>query len=307
MRHFSQTPSCQAQVIHNVNAGIRAFLVGGGKARFDGFDPVTGGKRFRNVTTTENEVLDRFDRHFSGAAKGTNLEFRLSPTITALLPSSTSQTLGSLDMLDALSIDFAHAVKDLSLTLSDLRRLSSLGSLPVHFKCTQKGPIINVRFPGCDAEVVARLCEEMGVFRGIVCEDEGWQCEKDVEMALLFPFAPTTQNGSEYFEHQATVDTVIAPEQVEWQGMISTGLPSHDFLESYEDVDHPMTTPIYGLPLHSDFESLTESDFTGDDPYLHLQSPHSQHSSLEDQQQNHTYEGLEGIYRFIQECDHARR
>ena len=285
-----------------MNAGIRAFFVGGGKARYDGADPSTGAKRFRSVTKTEDHVLNSLDKHISGAAKGTNLEFQLSPRVTALLP-STSQTLGSTNILEVLSVDFARALKDLSLTLSDLRRLSALGSLPLTLTSTSKGPILSVRFPGCDAETVIRLCEELGVFQGIVREDECWEHEKDVEMALLFPFAPTSSEhgGSAYFEQpqQVTVDTVIAPEQVEWQGMLSPSL--EDSVASFEHV-----MPVFHEEgSHSGYESMRESDFADDDPYVrhnhHASSPAARKSGSASE----NYEGLEGIYRFLQECDAA--
>lgn len=217
-------------------------------------------------------------------------------------------------MLDALSTDFARALKDLSLTLSDLHRLSALGNLPLNVTTTSKGPILSVRFAGCDAETVARLCEELGVFRGIVREDESWDHDRDVEMALLFPFAPTSQSGSEYFEHRATVDTVIAPEQVEWQAMMSpsAGIDTPGSTLSYEDIGHPIMTPAYDSASHSGYESMKESDFACHDPYLHNYS-HSHHhrgarnpsSGIGSQQQSHDFEGLEGIYRFLQECDDA--
>lgn len=314
MRHFSQTPSCQAQVIQNVNAGVRAFFIGGGKARFDGVTPLTGEKRFRSVTQAEDQVLNIFEKRVSQNARGTTLEFRLSPTITAFFP-STPQTLGSVEVLDALSVDFARALKDLSLTLSDLRRLSALGDLPLALTTTPKGPVISVRFAGCDAETVARICEELGVFQGIVCEDETWDHDKDVDMALLFPFAPTSQSGNEYFERQATVNTVVAPERVEWQGMLSSsaGIHTPGSTASYENVGHPMMTPIYDSESQDGYESMKESDFADDDPYLHYDSQNKRHHAARQasygtngRQQSQDFEGLEGIYRFLQECDDAR-
>lgn len=301
-------------MIQNVNAGIRAFFVGGGKARFDGVDPRTGEKCFRRVTRTEHEVLNVFDKRMSGAARGTTLEFQLSPTITALTP-STSQTLGSVDLLDALSIDFARALKDLSLTLSDLRRLSALGDLPVELTTTSKGPTLSVRFGGCDGETVARLCEELGVFRGIIREDECWDHEKDVEMALLFPFAPTSQSGSEYFEPQVTVDTEIAPEQVEWQAMMSpsVGIHTPGSTASYEHIHGPTMTPAYDSASHSGYESMRESELADGDPYMHYHARSHRHqiasrasAGTNHRSQSHNFEGLEGIYRFLQECDDAR-
>jgi hypothetical protein len=46
--------------------------------------------------------------------------------------------------------------------MNDLKRLSSLGDLPVTLE--QKS-ILRVRFPGCAAETVERLCDEVGVQR----------------------------------------------------------------------------------------------------------------------------------------------
>ncbi|KAL8794491.1 MAG: hypothetical protein Q9195_002964 [Heterodermia aff. obscurata] len=314
VRHFSQTPSCQAQVIQNVNAGIRAFFLGGGKARFDGVDPFTGEKRFRRVTKTEDEVLNAFEKHMSGDVRGTTLEFQLSPTITALIP-STSQTLGSVNVLDALSVDFARALKDLSLTLSDLRRLSALGDLPLELTTTSKGPTLSVRFVGCDGDTVARLCEELGVFRGIVREDERWDEEKDVEMALLFPFAPTSRSGSEYFEPLVPVDTEIAAEQVEWQAMMSpsVGIHTPGSTASYEHIHGPAMTPAYDSASSSGYESMRESELADGDPYMHYHAPSHRHQTASrasagtnHQSQSHNFEGLEGIYRFLRECDDAR-
>ena len=297
-----------------MNAGIRAFFVGGGKARFDGVDPLTGEKRFRCVTSTEDEVLNVFEKHLSSDARGTTLEFQLSPAITALSP-STSQTLGSVDLLDALSVDFARALKDLSLTLSDLRRLSDLGDLPLELITTSKGPTLSVRFVGCDGDTVARLCEELGVYRGIVREDERWDHEKDVEMALLFPFAPTSQSGGEYFEHQATIDTEVAPEQVEWQAMMSpsVGIHTPGSTASYEHIHAPTMTPAYDSASQSGYESMRASELADGDPYMHYHAQSHRHQMTSKasagpnhRSQSHNFEGLEGIYRFLRECDDAR-
>ena len=325
-RHFSSGTTCQAQVVHNVNAGIRAMLVGGGKARFDGVDPTTGNKRFKTVTGTQDKALKRFDVCKAAGVKGTSLEFRLSPTVTALLPSLGFEQQPSLDkdILDALSTDFAHAVNDLTLTLADLKRLSALGNLPLSLINTPKGPALSIRFPGCDAETVSNLCEELGIFRGIVREDKEWVESRDVEMALLFPFAPAKpvssnsvdnyedDDGMEAFERkpkQQTVDTIIAPEQVEWQGMMtpSTNLRTPSSTANFDGITHPVFTPASyetDSPSPSGYESMHSSDFEEDDP------PVRHHAGLEylpSTRSSTDYEGVQGIYRFLQECDAARR
>ena len=322
MRHFSQTPSCQAHVIQNVNAGIRAFFVSGGKARFDGVDPITGEKRFKAVTPTEDEVLRKIDAVKTATVKGASLEFRLSPTVTALLPSvvvDTKQTLGTEGLLEGLSTDFAHALKTLSLTLADLSRLSALGSLPISVAYTSKGPILSVRFPGCDAETVSLLCEELGVFRGIVREDVEWDDSKEVEMALLFPFTPTghdttESDASNFFEQKARgVNTIIAPSQLEWQGMMtpSTDIHTPSSTASYEHVTYPLLPPASNPRSPSGYESMHDSDYGDEDPYFDSHTPYPDAQTASPRTGKGTgsedFEGLEGIYRFLRECENARR
>ncbi|KAL8667430.1 MAG: hypothetical protein Q9202_000646 [Teloschistes flavicans] len=323
VRQFSHTGGAQAQVIQNVSAGMRAFCIGGGKARFDGFDQTTGAKRFKAVSEAEDYALRKVQRSASAWMKGTNLEFRLSPTITALsasLPTSTAekfecQTLATEGLLDTLTVDFARAFKNLSATLTDLKRLAVLGDLPVSLiKLHNGGVTLCVRFPGCDADTVSRLCDEVGVCRGVVREDEAWNEDKDVAMALLYPFAPSkpvssSGNDISLFPQTIYADTEIAPEQVEWQNMMSPhqnhSCESHEDLTSFDQIDTPISgaTEHSGLHSPSGYESLRESDFGEDDPF-HLQRsipsrPHRQ--DPDDMQQ------LESIYRFLAECDGARR
>lgn len=288
-------------MIHNVNAGIRAFFVGGGKAGFDGVDPITGEKRFKTVRPTEDKVLRTFDTVKSAAVKGTNLEFRLSPTITALLPSASfekQESLSTEGLLSALSTDFAHALRTLSLTLSDLKRLSALGSLPVSLTHSAKGPILSVRFAGCDAEIVSLLCEELGVFNGIVRQDAEWDDSKEVEMALLFPFAPTRLDSPEsdcaadYFEHSPK-----SPEQLEWQGMMtpSTKMDTPSSTMSYDHLAHPIM--LSASP--SGYDSMGGSDFGDENPYFGSRSPRTA--------QGRAGDDFQGIMRFLAECEDARR
>jgi len=307
VRNFSQTPSCQAHVIQNVNAGIRAFFVSGGKARFDGVHPVTGEKRFKTVMPTEEKVLRTFDTLKTTAVKGTSLEFRLSPTITALLPSNpgaeaTQQSLGTEGLLSALSTDFAHALKTLSLTLADLNRLFALGSLPISLTPTPKGPILSVRFPGCDAATVSLLCEESGVFNGVVREDTAWDESREVEMALLFPFAPT---GHEEAESEAA-DYFFSeqkPAKLDWQGMMtpSSALPTPlSSTGSYSQIEQTLLLPASESP--EGYESMRESDYGDEDGYFGMQTapPRARAGTG-------GAGDLEGIYRFLSECEGARR
>lgn len=328
VRHFSHTGGAQAQVIQNVSAGFRAFCIGGGKARFDGFDQKTGAKRFKAVSEAEDHALRKIQKSTSAWTKGTNLEFRLSPTITAMsasFPTSTDpsfegQTLGTEGVLDILSGDFARALKDLSTILADLKRLAAFGGLPISLTtCHTTGPTLSVRFAGCDADTVNRLCDEVGVNRGVVREDEGWNCDRDVEMALLFPFASTesvhsSDSESELFTKNTHVHDDFAREQMDWRNMISPSgrLCQHSDRDStsYDQVDTPASTetPRYSHDRStpwsaSGYQSLRESDFALDDPYY-------QHNSSSQRSRTHDagdIQGLESIYRFLSECDAARR
>lgn len=331
-RHFSHTTGVHAQVVHNVSAGIRAFFVGGGKARFDGVNPVTGEKRFRSVSQTEDAVYSQWESPMSSSMKGTNLEFKFSPTITALCPSFSSEksnldvtSLSDIDLLSTLTSDFARAIQDLSLILTDLRALSALGDLPISLIHTAAGPILSVRFPGCDADLVSRLCDEVGVRRGVVVEDEGWhtalvgqagQAEKDVEMALLFPFALNAtpslpSEGGEYYFTNAT-QRQRRPEQVNWRNMLSPSQQSQYTAESLHDNHSAEDRTLKSPDRHahspiSGYESLGDSDFASEDPYLHTASPVKAATTQGTRAESGEYEGLEGIYKFLQVCEEAKR
>ncbi|KAL8670264.1 MAG: hypothetical protein Q9168_005183 [Polycauliona sp. 1 TL-2023] len=328
VRHFSHVGGTQAQVVQNVSAGFRAFCIGGGKARFDGFDQRTGAKKFKAVSEAEDRALRKIQRSSAAWSKGCNLEFRLNPTITALsasFPTSTGQslggqTLGTVGILDTLGADFARALKDLSAILTDLKRVAAFGDLPITLtESKHGGSTLCVRFAGCDADTVSRLCDEVGVRRGVIREDEAWNDDRDVEMALLFPFAPSkavshSDNESAFFAKTQHADSRIAPEQVEWQNMMSPSQHSEHQSDGdsaeFHYIDTPTSTEVphhsydpYTPQSPSGYESLRESDFAAEDAYHH-QRPSPQRNR---RQESTDLQGLESIYRFLAECDAARR
>ncbi|KAL8998002.1 MAG: hypothetical protein Q9169_002842 [Polycauliona sp. 2 TL-2023] len=329
VRHFSHVGGVQAQVVQNVSAGLRAFCIGGGKAHFDGFDQKTGAKNFKAVSEAEDRALRKIQRSSSAAwSKGCNLEFRLNPTITALsasFPTSTgqsfgSQTLGTVGILDTLGADFARALKDLSAILTDLKRVAAFGDLPISLTTLKHGgSTLCVRFAGCDADTVSRLCDEVGVRRGVIREDEAWNDDRDVEMALLFPFATSkavshSEYESAFFANTLHADSCIAPEQVEWQNMMSpsqhSGPQSDADSAEFHYIDTPTSTETphhsydrYTPQSPSGYESLRESDFAAEDAYHH-QRPSPQQAR---RREAGDLQGLESIYRFLAECDAAGR
>ena len=317
--------------MQNVSAGIRAFCVGGSKARFDGVDPVTGEKRWRAVSETQNSVHQNWDSA-PRSAKGTSLEFQLSPTITALLPTASKlessaigitaeeMTLNTSGLLHTLSSDFARALRDLALTTHDLNKLSTFGDLPISLHHAPAGPVLRVRFPGCDADAVSALCDEVNIRRGVIIEDEAWTESRDAEMALLFPFAPTgaktasaEDDVSAFFRQ---VPMTPQREHLDWRDMPLT--PSDDQSTFHYHSELEFVTPSSPASPEG-YESLSENYYDGSSP---LPSPHSPlqlperrggvsvsskaPTAVAAAATGEHYEGIEGIYRFLQEIEDAR-
>lgn len=313
-------------MVQNVSAGIRAFCVNGGRVRYDGVDNISGEKRFRCVSKTEHSAFKGLEKSHRMPLKGTNLEFKIAPTVTAFMPSFSQgamdeaepMTLNKPGMLDVLSGDFARALNDLASILGDLNRLASLGDLPISMRTTSQGPVLSVRFPGCDADLVSRLCDEVAVTRGVVLEDEAWHGDKEVQMALLFPFAPAGAEEDEvpsegYFASHNN-DTMVfdqaRQERMQWQDMLppsttfsAKSLRSADYCVGGFEED-TLRSPTQHAISPSGYESLEDPyDFTSAPP---SHSPYSG-SKMSTTGGSQDYEGVQGIYKFLQVCDQARR
>ncbi|TKA68150.1 hypothetical protein B0A49_07519 [Cryomyces minteri] len=310
VRHFSHSPTAQAHVVQNVSQAIRAFAVSGQKAQFDGMHPRTGEKRYKAVSALQEET-GRKMRSLPKATPGSYIDFNVNPTITALTPMNAvasivgyeqaiceKETLNTSGLLDVLSVDFSRALKELAAVLNDLKRLSSLGDLPITYRTSS----LRVHFPGCDAESVERLCEELNVSRGVVCQDKDFDAFNGTEIALLFPFAPSaTSSEASFYEKPA-------PEYDEDQGCI-------DWRNMLSPEDAALPTPAYSTQSESGFEELDAA--VEDNPWICSPSgydslPYSSEGSVAryERTEQHSpleYQGFEGIYRFIEQCDAAKR
>ena len=201
----------------------------------------------------------------------------VNPTVTALSPLGAAfpfrstvdyaPNLNTEGFLDVLSVDFSRAIKDLAVTMNDLKRLSSLGDLPITLEAKS---ILRVRFPGCDAKTVEHLCDEVGVQRGVVHQDPDFDKSAGSQMALMFPYAPTS------YQKLSSPSGSLRSQ---------TG---HDY-EDIEDVAED--------PWVEGYESMEEASESGS---VYFNKP-SEHENSSD------YEGLEGIYRFLEQCDNSRR
>lgn len=294
-RYFSHGPAAPAQVINNVSQAVRAFFVSGQKAHFNGVDPRTGEKRFKSVSALQDQV----NRTLTSAPKatpGSFISFNINPTITALTPltavkgfatfTEEKESLNKDGLLDVLSIDFSRAVKELAAVLKDLQRLSALGDLPISYEAST----LKIHFPGCDAETVEKICDELNVQRGVIHQDEEFDSFVGTEIALLFPFA-SSRTPSECSFYEKPVSERQQP--IDWKHMMSPSVVSSD-LDAYSMQSED------GM----DFEDMVE-----DNPWAMSSSPsgyESLHASEAEDMDQHTpleYQGIEGIYRFMEHCD----
>lgn len=306
-RFFSHGPAAPAQVINNVSAGMRAFFLSGQKLRFDGIDPISGNKRYKAVTKIQDQAEHQMTA-IPRTSPGSHIDFQLSPTITAMagfqkkITSADFGNLNSEGLMDMLSVDFARALKDFAAVLNDLKQLSSLGDLPIelHDRST-----IRVRFPGCDAETVERLCDEVGVQRGRIFQDEDFDLHTGVDLALRFPFAPSVPASPEmecFFQSEASQ----IPEEVDWKAMMSPENKSASSRASSKQIKNEFVLAdldMFGSnPWKSDspseYSSINISDL-GDRAYFPEVSSAGVPSSTSG------YDSIQGIHRFIAECDQA--
>lgn len=290
-------------MVQNVSQGVRAFFLSGQKVRFDGIDPRTGEKRYKGVSALQDQA-ERNINAIPRNSPGSHIDFQLPPTITAFgalsgmsQKSAGAQSLNSDGLMDLLSGDFARALKDFAAVMNDLKRLSTLGDLPIglHERST-----IRVRFPGCDAETVERLCDEVGVQRGRISQDEDFALRNGADLALLFPFAPSVAPSSDT-EYLFEKSSQPKAQDLDWHDMVSpqtsspfspdSGLNSGNAI-SFDDKELFCDNPWKSSP--SAYSSINVSEL-GDRAFF----PDVPEYTSE-------YDGVEGIYKFLAECDQAR-
>ncbi|ODA78766.1 hypothetical protein RJ55_06149 [Drechmeria coniospora] len=288
-RYFSHAPAAQAQVVHNVSQAVRAFFFSGQKIRYDGVGP-RGDRKYRAVSKIEDEAIRKL-ADIPRSQPGSFIDFRLSPTMTALSPLAAAITypsetahravgtaapasLNTPGFLDVLSADFGRALHDLTSVYADLRRLAVLGDLPI---VQEKNDTLRVRFPGVDAATVEQLCNDFGIERGIVGQDPDFDLAVGVPVALKFPFAPdsrkalTSPGGSERSLESLDFDSMSSSEA--------------DLFVRESLVQQMEENPWLSDP--EGYETMSSA--------LRPAEPGSEE-----------FEGLEGIYRFLEECDRGR-
>jgi hypothetical protein len=306
-RYFSHTPQVPAQVIHNVSQGLRAFALGGKKIQYDGTDPKTGEKRFRAVTRLQDKATKKINA-VPKATPGSFIDFKVNPTITALTPlravmgfqpaNDSMDTLHTEGLLDILSVDFSRALKELAIILSDLKALSTLGDLPISYQDSR----VRVHFPGCDPETVERLTSELGVRRGIVGQDEDFDAFVGTEIALLFPFAPS-ESTSQPSLYGMTLYDRNAPIRDDEESSFhdSDPITLSDTGHAYDELDDLISNPWISSP--SGYETVPSNELADSEGRWRTNSNERDRDGMSPLE----YQDFEGIYRFIELCDNARR
>ena len=299
-RYFSHAPAAQAQVVNNVSQAVRAIWLSGQKVQYDGVTR-RGDKKYKSVSALQ-EQTDRKMRLSTASTPGSYVDFKVTPTITALGPLSSiprssavqaEQSLNCEGFMDVLSVDFARALKDMVAIMNDLKKLSTLGDLPISL---HDSTTLRVRFPGCDGDSVERLCIEVGVRRGITHQDEAFDDHNGTQMALLFPFASSKTPSEATYSPQLQPSKRAKARKADWEDMMSEHSQPHDSNQSvtshdFEDV--VAENPWLSSP--SGYSSLHGSDEGDVAQYFD-----SSNRAAE-------YEGLEGVYKFLEECDRAKR
>ena len=304
-------------MINNVSAAVRAFCYNGFSARYDGKTDL-GEKRYRAITVKQEKAFNKIRSVDALTARGTSLEFKIAPTVTALSPTK-QDTLEDSTIITTLASDFSRNLNTLARVHEDLKRLSTLGHLPIS---SPNPHTISVRFPGCDGALVTALCDELSISRGIVVEDPSWAedtGDKDVEMALLFPWAPSkavsTVSENERYKFFGPTEAAVA---MEWQSMLS---PPHSPRASDLPAS-PDEKSLSGFSIiedenpwredESSYDGLRDSDLESNDALgVDLGLTRTQTNATirpEEHWHDHTsYDGIEGICKFLAECDAAGR
>lgn len=279
---------------------MRAFWLSGQRAHFDGHN-ANGEKRYRTVSALQ-ETAGRTMASMPRITPGSFIDFQVSPNVTALSPLAAAAaafptsfevkpeagpaTLNAEGFLDVLSTDFARQLKDLAAIMNDLKRLAALGDLPITM---EKQNTLRVRFPGLDADTVERLCDDIGIQRGTIREDPELQKLYAAPVALRFPFAPDIEDSGE-------MGTSPGGSIRSHGSDISSIEEDQALFDEYIEENPWLSTPSRATP---EAEAEAEAEEEG---YESMSPP--AYSSAEHTSQD--FEGLEGVYRFLEECDNLR-
>ncbi|TDZ30527.1 hypothetical protein C8035_v002786 [Colletotrichum spinosum] len=269
-RYFSHTPAAPAQVVHNVSVAMRAFCLSGQKVRYDGLN-ARGDFRYRAVTELEQAAYVKMmggDRRNTGAF----VDFALTPTMTALSPLGAAVAAGFTpadNVAPAASLGEQGFLDVLSI---DFAR--AVKDLAIIFADLQKLASLG------DLPVSLHQGKSLRVhFPGVDAETVERLCD-------------------DYNVHRGVVGQDSMSEE-------EAGVPvalRFPFAPGCDD--KTITSPggsIRSLSAIDVEEMFLEIDEMSDVEGYESMSPTPKSSEMSDD-----YQGLEGIYRFLEECDRAK-
>ncbi|PUU76698.1 hypothetical protein B9Z19DRAFT_1129316 [Tuber borchii] len=160
-RYFSHTPTAPAQVISQVVAAMRVLAT---KGKMEGLNYGTNGRAAVRAQLAAKLADEN--------APGSHVDFYLSPTLTCLSPLNARQnSLEDEGFMEGLGADFGAMLGGLTAIYSDIKKLSQRGDLPITL-AGPAGDIIRVHFKGRSGADVEAICNELGIRRGVVFEEE---------------------------------------------------------------------------------------------------------------------------------------
>lgn len=289
-RFFSHGPAAPAEVIHQVSQAFRAMAT-------SGKDCVGEFQKSKNRRNASVLAYLKAQLVQNGTAPGAYVDFYMPLNLNRM---------GFTSTLNSELLGYGMIV------MSELRKLASLGNLPVTFK----EDTIRIHFAGCERETVKQLCNDVGLILGIIGEEEPFA------YWLLMPTpAPSVIQ-----------DTVLPADRVtetalDWQDMLSESCLSEGGKLTEDGTQYtPAVTGSIASSLSSEQpssgESVWLSDFLPSSGLLntpeHLPSQGSVRSVSAEQKlptrctepTPPTYDldlDLEGLRRFLAACEaHTR-
>ena len=277
-RYFSHSPVAPAEVVNNVSAAVRAFWLSGQRVRFDGVDSM-GYAKYRAVSMLEDEAVKRLSSS-PKVVPGSFIDFQLSPTITALTPLTSA--------LPFSSAAATYACSDRSIPVASLDP-AILSELAGDFARAFKD--LNVTY--AEIKRLSALgdlpisLEKSNVLRirfpGVDVETVERLCDDlDIRRGSLGedPEFVATMGVPVALRFPFAPDSEIALTATSSGGSMRS-MDSDDVREAFVELEE---NPWFSDP--EGYETISQSLSSGG--------------------QSEEYEGLEGIYRFLQECDRAR-
>lgn len=252
-----------------------------------------------------------------GTAPGAFVDFHMAPTFTSLSRLSKN-SIGNTSFMAALDEDFTEIVNDVATVWSELLKLGRLGDLPVSL-ARDKEDTIRVYFAGCDRETVLRLCDEVGVTRGVVGEDEKFGFELLMPTLEMKPYPESQDGRSLYAISPAPQQQRVKASGLYWQDMMSEKEGEIEGSCVSEDGDGVMTeqatdegteyTPpvsVGGYLFEGSSVSALSPLFSDSNVSAGLMFPPYPEQQVQMQALAPDL-GVEGLQRFLDECDEYGR